>query len=632
MVCGIAFKKGRFIFLGRMSWLRLVFIFLVASPLALAEDKIEISGISNGDLEKNVRLLLAEIQTPVGRINEDKYKQALKAQVEKALNAFGYYDAEININDLTFFNKNDDANNPKQHISLSLKIELGKLALVERVVLINDLAQLEPAVIPEQIKNVVEQVKQLSGKPVDHPKYENLKNKLKTFAMLYGFFDLSFPVHKLIVQPGQRASTSEDGVFIPESNSKVIIHWIFYLGQRYQFGDIQFLEETRGQEIARNVKTFEVGEYFEQSKVGSYSIDMQSTDYFSSAIARANADNAEDFKVPIEVILDPKPKDTFEFGVGFSTDTGPRFTIDWSRPWVNLDGHSLDSRLYLSGPEKSIKTTYRIPMANALNDFYNIQGGFARVDDNQTRSDNFSVAVQRQWGAVEEDEWDKIAFIKLEQESFVQGTAERESTTLLLPGFTFSRTRKRGDIFVDWGDLQQVTVEGGSKSLVSDIDFFKIIARTKWIRQLDKHRFTFRADAGAIATNNFAQVPSTQRFFAGGDQSIRGFGLNEVSDFDIIIEGEGEDEDEKEKVELNGGKFLAVASVEYSYPVAENFRAATFIDAGNANDNPFSDPAYGYGIGVHWLSPVGTVRFYVARGVSDFDKTYRVHLVIGPGL
>jgi translocation and assembly module TamA len=619
-----------------MSWLSLIFIFMVASQQAFAEDEINITGIEDGAVEGNVRLLLAEIQTPAGRINEDKYKQALEAQVQKALNAYGYYDAKVSFNRLRFFDKNDEENNPTQHLELDIAIELGRKTIIEKVVMINDLVQIDQAAIPEVITKLIEQVKALEGRAVDHAQYESLKQKLKTYALIYGYFDMSFPVHKLIVQPATSVNDQEtvdlensspsDNTSVTRTETTAIIHWIFYLGTRYQFGPITFLQETRGQDIARNVKEFKEGEYFDQSKVGSYSIDMHSTDYFNSAIARANADKAVDFRVPIEVILTPKPEDTFEFGVGISTDTGPRFTLDWSRPWVNLDGHSINTRLYFSQPRKSIVTTYRIPMANALNDFYNIQGGITRVDDNQTRSDNFNVAFQRQWGAVEFEDWDKIAFIKYEQESFIQGSAQRQSTSLLLPGFTFARTRKRGDIFVDWGDLQQVTVEGGSRFVLSDIDYFKVLARTKWLRQYDKHRLAWRGDAGAIATNDFSQVPSTQRFFAGGDQSIRGFGLNAVSDFDTIVE------DGETKTELNGGRFLAVASIEYSYRVAERYRAAAFFDAGNASDNPIKDAAFGFGVGVHWLSPIGTVRFYIARGVSDFDKTVRAHVVIGPGL
>jgi translocation and assembly module TamA len=593
---------------------------MLFAQFALSQASMEIKGLDNlqvdsKDLQNNIRLLLREVQTPLGRINRDKYSESLIKQVQKALQAFSYYDANVSINELTFINTpTEDGRNASQ-ISYQVLVEPGNMAMVENVVLINDLAQIEQSSIPKEIKDLVSQAAQMQGKPVDHKKYEDLKNRLKTFTLLYGYFDFNFVVHKLIVQPGEEGESST-----------AIIHWIFYLGKRYAFGELDFIEQTRGQEIAKQVQPFKAGEYFNQSKVGDFSIDMQSTNYFTSAIARANAQNAVNYAVPIEVILVPKPKDTFEYGVGVSTDTGPRFTVDWSRPWVNLDGHSLGATLYVSNPRKAIQVNYRIPKANPLNDFLNYQIGYRQITENQTQSDTFSLGVQRQWGAVEEDEWDKIAFIKYERESFTQGLSEQETTQLLLPGFTYTRTRKQGDLFVNWGDLQQITIEGGSKSLLSDIDFFKVSARTKWIREIGKHRVLLRADAGAISTNDFDRVPSTQRFFAGGDQSIRGFGLNEISSFKrIIVDGEPENE-------LLGGKFLAVVSAEYAYPVAENWRAAAFVDAGNASDNPLKDAAVGFGVGVHWLSPIGTVRIYGARGISDLDKFFRLHLVIGPGL
>ncbi|WP_395345050.1 autotransporter assembly complex protein TamA [Ningiella sp. W23] len=588
---------------------------------------VTIVGVQDDEIEENIRLLLHEIETPLGRINEEKYQQTLVNQALRAVHAFAYYDANIEIESLTFYEGSADKVSRDKELSFTVNVDLGSKTIIDKVVMVNDVAEINQDAIPSQITALLASVEALKGKPLNHKTYETLKNQLKTFSLLYGYFDFSFVLSKLIVQPpaiNESTGSNED------IHSSATVHWIFYLGQRYRFGELSFLNETRGQELAKSVQTFEQGDYFEQSLVSTYSIDIQSTNYFSSSIARANADLASDYKVPIEVILEPKPKDTFEFGVGVSTDTGPRFTVDWSRPWVNLDGHSLGSTLYLSRPRRAVELNYRIPMANPLNDFYNFQAGYRQTDENQTESDTLSLSAHRQWGATQEDDWDKIAFLRFEQESFIQGLSEEEiSTRLLLPGFTLSRTRKQGDIFVSWGDLQSITIEGGSKSLISDIDYFKIHARTKWVRELGRHRFIARADAGAIATNDFSQVPSTQRFFAGGDQSIRGFGLDEVSDF-RVLERDGE-----AQKDLIGGRFLAVASVEYAYQVADAWRAAVFVDAGNASDDPVSDAAIGFGIGAHWLSPIGTVRIYLARGISDIpdnEQNNRIHLIIGPGL
>jgi translocation and assembly module TamA len=77
---------------------------------------------------------------------------------------------------------------------------------------------------------------------------------------------------------------------------------------------------------------------------------------------------------------------------------------------------------------------------------------------------------------------------------------------------------------------------------------------------------------------------------------------------------------------------LAVASFEYSYPVAENWRAAAFVDAGNATEELFKDPAIGIGFGAIWNSPIGPVRLYLAKGKSDFGETRYFHISMGPSL
>ena len=569
-----------------------------------------VEGVDSSDIEQNIILFVKQITPPVSEFDADDYEQKVIEKVNNAVQAFGYYNAKIEIAPFDYKDKGN--------FTLTINVNLNQITMVSRVILQADYLtnpNYDTKHVPPKIIEVVRQVRAMQGKALSHSQYESLKGQLNTLALLYGYFDFKFLLHKLLIIPNSSNNTSD-----------ATVHWLFNLGERYRFGDVTFLEDTRGQGIALDVMPFNSGELFEQSKIGQYSIDLASTGYFDNAIARANASNAVNGAVPIEVILQPKPTDTFQFGVGFSTDTGPRISFDWRRPWVNLNGHSVGGNVYLSDPRKLISLDYRIPKANPLNDFLSYRVSFLQITENETQSDNISVEALRQWGGKEEDDWDKIAFFKVEEESFIQGSQEEEKTRLVLPGFTFNRTRKDGDIFVNWGDRQQITVQGGSKDALSDIDFFKVLLKTKWIRQFDSHRFTLRADAGAIATNDFSRVPSTQRFFAGGDQSIRGFGYNEVSEREFTeVDGELTSE-------LVGGKFLAVASAQYAYAVSEQFRAAVFVDTGSANSEFGSDLAFGYGVGLEWLSPIGDVQVYVARGESSYENSWRLHIIIGPGL
>ncbi|NNL10982.1 MAG: outer membrane protein assembly factor, partial [Pseudomonadales bacterium] len=56
-----------------------------------------------------------------------------------------------------------------------------------------------------------------------------------------------------------------------------------------------------------------------------------------------------------------------------------------------------------------------------------------------------------------------------------------------------------------------------------------------------------------------------------------------------------------------------------------------FVDGGSAFNNS-SDKAYlGPGFGVHWLSPIGAVRFDIGFAASD-DQGVTLHLNVGPEL
>ena len=126
-------------------------------------------------------------------------------------------------------------------------------------------------------------------------------------------------------------------------------------------------------------------------------------------------------------------------------------------------------------------------------------------------------------------------------------------------------------------------------------------------------------NTGYIWADDFDEVPYKLRFFAGGDQSIRGYDYESLSPLD--------------KGYLTGGQILAVGSAEYNYEFKPGFRGAVFTDIGNAYDKDFqTDTKVGVGVGIRWASPVGVVRVDVAAGVTEESIPVRLHLFIGSPL
>ena len=125
-----------------------------------------------------------------------------------------------------------------------------------------------------------------------------------------------------------------------------------------------------------------------------------------------------------------------------------------------------------------------------------------------------------------------------------------------------------------------------------------------------------RCEFGATTTDVFDALPPSLRFFAGGAQSVRGYGYKDLSPTDL----DGN---------RTGGKYLAAVSAEVDYMVYNNIGVALFVDAGDATRQPLQSLKVGAGLGFRYRSPVGMLRIDLAHPFDDPDNDFRVHLSFG---
>ena len=560
--------------------------------------EVDIKGIDNDRVLNNVRAHIESLDIPTANYQFGQYQENLQLKVAAATQVFGYYHATTAVTP-----PNAIYGSLATNKNWRLQIELGPLTLVRQLSIKIEGQGLED----KAIQTLLSSLRLKQGQPLEHSVYENAKNALQSLALSRGYFDFEF-------------EQSNIKVFESLNVADITIH--IQSGMRYKFGNLRIANDTRSQTLAKRLAPFKAGDLYQASQLGLLNQRLRQTQYFRHVIVRPLVASSVDYAVPIDVILTHKPRDNFDVGMGGASDVGPRFTGKWQRPWVNDSGHSAGAQIYVSSPEQYVSFDYKVPLEDAIHNYLSYQAGYQAQNDNDTSSYKWSISASRHW-TVENSDWQRSAFLRLEQETFIQGLEAEQTTRLLTPGFTLSRLRSKGGLDINWGDKQTITTEFASESLLSDINMLRVTAASKWVRSAGQHRFLWRAELGGIVTNDFEQVPSSLRFFTGGDQSVRGFDYKTLSPFEFDSDGERE---------LTGGQYLAVASVEYSYPVAENWRAAAFVDVGNASEKLFNDPAIGFGLGAIWNSPIGPVRFYLAKGKSDFGETRYVHISMGPAL
>jgi len=130
-----------------------------------------------------------------------------------------------------------------------------------------------------------------------------------------------------------------------------------------------------------------------------------------------------------------------------------------------------------------------------------------------------------------------------------------------------------------------------------------------------------RGSIGSIMGASTANVPATERFYAGGGGTVRGFGYQEV----------GPQEDGTP----TGGRSLVTASSELRFKMTETIGAVAFVDAGSVSESAvpeFSDLSVGAGVGLRYYTSFGPLRFDVAVPLTQretLDQTYQIYLSIG---
>ena len=349
----------------------------------------------------------------------------------------------------------------------------------------------------------------------------------------------------------------------------------------------------------------------------------------------------EDKKVPVIVTLNADRLNSIETGFGYGTDTGFRVRGQYRRSIVNSRGHSFDANMEVSQIRQAIDTRYNIPYKHPLNDYISIIGGFEReVDDNigqnitlETQSAVIGAEriIKNPLGGWQHTYGVRYRLDELNQRGVVDASnlpdafkvpGSDSNQQALLFGYTLSKTSSNNNINPTRGFKQTYKLQVASDSVASDANMIIPTAGWRFIYSLgenDDHQFVGRTDLGYIFTDEFQKVPYNIRYFAGGDDSIRGFDYKSLApeQFGYKI----------------GGQALAVGSLEYNYQFKEGWRAAIFSDFGNAYDKDFNTPtAYSVGVGIRWKSPVGPIRIDVASGISDDNHPIRLHFFIGPQL
>lgn len=558
-----------------------------ASPAAL-----EIVG-AQGEIADNVRLILGKPPTPDNQQRITRYIQSIPDSAAPALSAYGYYNAEVSAE---FTPAREDDGKTKE-ATVRVFITLNEPVLITDIsVEMNGEGRSDPT-----FQAGISSIPLTIGQRFISSEYESSKSSLIDLAQNRGYFDFQFT--KSQVRVSRRNNSAEISLNIDT-------------GKRYTFGKIVFQQQTFSNTFLSRWVPFKQGDYYESGLIGELTQNLQSSGYFSSVRVTPLTGPRYKDVVPVTIELQRKEQNQVAVGVGFATDTGFRTRLTWGLPVINRRGHSANASLGFSRDTQSLSLAYRIPRSKQpIFNYWGLEYGLR--NDNEGDVDSFLSTLNFQRASRTSSLWTESLFIRWERETFTT-SGDELTTDLVLPGVSYSRTKSEGSPFPTRGQTISFQLLGGSKRALSSIDFLKFSARIRYLRAVsDRNTLIASLQYGALNSSDDSRVPVSQRFFAGGDQSVRGFAFRQISPLD----SEGE---------ATGGRYLETASLEYNYRFRDLWSAAVFSDAGRAFNDFDTGYSVGAGIGLRWQSPVGPFRVDLAAPISDNDEGgFRVHLSLG---
>ncbi len=562
----------------------LCFLMSLSSPV-LATSLIHVTGV-NEELQTGIKAFL-------GKPREERWEKWLKqapSLAKEALQAYGFYNAKVTAQTKEI--------NPDER-EITFQIDRGPVTQVSRLRFeIQGEGKDDPRFQALKLNFPLS-----LGKVFVSSEYEMAKNAFYDTSNARGYFDADFIRHEVTVNA---------------ENNTAQINILFDSGKRYKIGEIQFTSEELDPDFLNTWVPFDPNTPYQAGDIIKLSKALRNSGYFERVRVRTDYENAKDFIVPLKIETEPRAKYVGRVGFGYATDVGPRGSFKLERPYINKKGHSISGEVAISGVSRQVSFDYKIPRdPDPSNHYFNLNAGYSRTDDNNSFSELSTSAFELH--DITARDWRRNVFVRWQRERFsIANTSD--DTTLWMPGTNLSRTRSSGGIFPTRGEKYNLQLTGAGQAIGSDIDMMRFQANGKWLNSFaERHQIITRLDFGWLSTNNFDKVPTSLRFYAGGDRSIRGFDYNRVSPTDA------------DGNEL-GGDHLIVTSLEYQYRFSDNCGFALFSVQGKAFFEWEEPERTGVGFGLRWRSPVGPVRIDLGFPVSESDKSPRLHFSIGPEL
>jgi len=552
---------------------------------------LSISGVE-GELKKNIELHIP-VTIPVCNADRGEVKQfftTLKKHLRKAARALGYYDSE-------FRSGGKIVNGCWK---LRLRITPGRpVKVVSQKISITGEGSLEPKFV-----KILKERPYKKGDNLNHQKYTDYKNSLSEQAQALGYFDAEFTRHVIKVNP---------------LTYQASIDLAMNTGKRFRYGKISVDQKVLSDKTINKLLILKEGQYYKTEDLIKQQQLLEQSGYYKQIKIDVLHDQAKNGRIPVLISLERKKRNAYKFKVGYGSDTGARVSAEMDRRWTGSKGKKLKIKAQyaenLSGLFFKLIDLRKNPEDNHL--VYTLDIKQDKNDDVVGRSVNIGGIYTKK----QKNGWIGTASVGLLLDRTKEAGKKSNYSKQLLFGVGLEKVKADDLLYPSDGWRLKLSLKGAAKNVLSDHNIVQAEIFAKTIKTIGSGRLIGRLQAGTSIVKNLDDLPKALRFFSGGGNSVRGYTYESLGEPNPDVEGK-----------ITGGKNRLNLSLEYQYPVTDQWSAAAFVDAGNAFNDWGNYKLYiGMGVGARYKSPIGPVRIDIGFPKDDF-KDPHLHLSIGSDL
>jgi outer membrane protein assembly complex protein YaeT len=376
--------------------------------------------------------------------------------------------------------------------------------------------------------------------------------------------------------------------------------------------------------------TYKTGDPFDSRKLAAARNAIVGLNLFSAVEIEQGDNLADPAVVPITISVHEGPKHTVSAGVGYNTQTQLNATLGWTDYNFLGDGRQLS----VTGTYSNVNSTFDIKLlqprffspkssltleaSEQEQTYQTYTGNISGFDPHLDYKLSPSLTVSAGWRL----EYMKFNSVNTSTIEAIGGFRRRGILSGPSAALTFNNTE---DPFnPQSGELVSLMGNLSDHSLGADYRYWRVLAEARKYQSVGWQTvFATRLKIGLSDTlGKVGDVPLSERFYAGGEGSVRGYGLRRIGPLSTSNDP-------------LGGLSLIEGSAELRRPLFWKLSGALFFDCGqvatHAYDLRVDALQCGYGPAAGLNSPVGPINFYLGFPTEKprGDSSWQFYFSIG---